>query len=164
VISSHPQSRAGVSGRSTEDSNQRFAAIRQLSLDLEPKSVVPGSFNDCFVIRAILVDAIKHCGKSRAQLAEEMTFLSGRKITERMLYGFTAESKEDSRWPGELDRAFCKATGDNRLLGCRVEQAGLHVVTDVDMELRELGKQFLIRKEADEQIALLERRLHGRAL
>jgi hypothetical protein len=162
--SSRTQSRPQQSAASTVNAERKITPIQQLKLDLDRRSIIPGSFNDCFVIRAILVDAIKQSGKTRVAIAEEMTLLVGRQITERMLNAFTAESKEDSRWPAELDRAFCEVTGDARLLACRIEQAGLHVITDDEKYLLELGRQFLIRNQADEQIALLERRLRGVAL
>ena len=124
----------------------------------------PGSLNDAHLVRAVLTEVIRACGKSRATICEEMTYLSGQEVTERRLNGFTAESKEDFRWPAELDRAFCTVTGDTRLLTCRVELHGLHVITADEMELLELGRAFLKRTQSEDQIALLQRRLHGRSL
>ena len=91
-----------------------------------------------------------------------MEFLLARTFTEKMLNAFTAESRDDRRWPAEFDRAFCKATGDNTLLACRAEMAGLHVITDEEMLLLDLGRQHLLRSQAEEKIALLQKRLHGR--
>jgi len=159
--SSRTQLRTKPGAASTAKHQQKITAIQQLSFDLQSANLLPGSFNDAFIIRGILVDAIKRSGKSRIQLAEEMSLLTGREITERMLNGFTAESKEDYRWPAELDRAFCHATGDDRLLTCRVEQAGLQVINGEEADVLKLGRQYLIRKSADEQIALLEARLRG---
>ena len=62
------------------------------------------------------------------------------------------------------DFAFCRATGDDRLLACRVEMAGMQVIDSEEADVLELGRQYLIRKHADEQIALLEARLRGVAL
>lgn len=86
-----------------------------------------------------------------------------RTVTDKMLDAFTAESRSDRRWPAEFDRAFCKATGDNTLLACRAELAGLHVITEEEHLVLELGRAFLQRNDADEQIALLQKRLHGRS-
>jgi hypothetical protein len=123
-----------------------------------------GSLNDGRLIREVLTEVIRTCGKSRTQIAEEMSYLTGQEVTERRLNGFTAESKEDFRWPAELDRAFCTVTGDTRLLTCRVELHGLHVINDDEMELLELGRAFLKRTQSEDQIALLQRRLHGRSI
>ncbi|WP_148210158.1 hypothetical protein [Candidatus Korobacter versatilis] len=125
---------------------------------------VPGSMDDASLVRGILVDAIRKCGKSRPQIADELTELVGRKITERQLNGFTAESREDFRWPSELDRAFCFVTGDDRLLRTRAELAGFRVITVAEYDLLELGRQYLIRKRADAVVSRLEGALSGRAL
>jgi hypothetical protein len=120
--------------------------------------------NDAALIRSIVADAIRKSSKSRAQIAEEMTYLVGREITERMLNGFTADSRDDYRWPAELDRAFCEATGDDRLLRCRVELAGYRVISQQEAEILELGRQYLMRQRAADNLAALEKRLGGVAL
>jgi hypothetical protein len=113
-------------------------------------------------VRTALAESIRASGKSRAQIADEMTFLTGRKVTERMLNGYTAESKEDYLFPAELTRAFCVATGDTRVLHCLAELNGFRVVSAEESELIELGRAFLQRNQAEEQIEILQRRLHGR--
>jgi hypothetical protein len=143
---------------------QNFASSEQESLSFDSDVVPSGSLDDSSVIRGVLIQSIKRSVKTRAAIAEQMEYLLARTITEKMLNAFTAESRDDRRWPAEFDRAFCKATGDNTLLACRAEMAGLHVITDEEKMLLELGRQFLLRNQADEQIALLQRRLHGRAL
>lgn len=93
-----------------------------------------------------------------------MTYLVGRKITERMLNGYTAESQEDYLFPAELTRAFCVATADSRLMRHIAELHGMQLIGAEESELIELGRAFLQRTEAEEQIGLLQRRLHGRIL
>lgn len=88
-----------------------------------------------------------------------MTFLMGTEVTERRLNGFVADSREDLRWPAELDRAFAIATGDDRILRCRAEAAGLKVISGPDIHLLELGRQFLQRERSDAEIVELKRRL-----
>jgi hypothetical protein len=155
------QSRRNYGAASTESATQKITGIEQLRLDLDSRNLSAGCFNDCFTIRAILVDAIKLSNKSRIQIAEEMSLLVGRKITERMLNGFTAESKKDCRWPAELDRAFCEVTGDVRLIASRLEQTGMHVISDADLIDLELGRQFRARHQADAEIAMLLGRRGG---
>ena len=113
------------------------------------------------LVRSILVDSIRACGKSRIEIADEMSRLLGRKVTERMLNAFTAESKEEHRWPAEFDRAFCAATGDNRLLTCRVEAAGLRVINAEEEKLLDLGREYLRRKRAEKKLAALESDFEG---
>ena len=124
---------------------------------------LPGSFDDASVIKGVLVQVMKRSGYSRATIADRMSYLLGRTVTEKMLYAFTGESRDDRRWPAEFDRAFCEATGDNTLLRCRAERAGLHVIDQSQMDLLELGRAFLQRTQAEEKIAKLQARLSGRA-
>lgn len=157
--SSRPQSSTGVPNSSLANSEQSFTGNPQQKLFNAGKELLPGELNDALVIRGVLTDSIKHCAKSRAQIAEEMTYLVGREVTERMLNAYTAESKEDHRWPSELTRAFCAVTGDNRLLRCVVERAGLYVISDEDAALLELGRQYFQKLRATESIASIEQRL-----
>lgn len=164
MSSSRPQSRALSPARSTEKLRRVCGVIHQLPLSLNREDVLPGTLNDSGVIRAILTEVIRACGKSRIQIAEEMSYLVGREVTERMLNGFTAESREDYRWPAELDRAFCTVTGDTRLLTCRVELHGFHVIDDDDLLLLELGRAVHQKNEAVDAIEVLQRKLAGREL
>jgi hypothetical protein len=116
------------------------------------------------MVRAVLIESIRKCDKSRAQIAEDVTFFSGREVTEISLNKFTAESRTDYRWPAELDRTFCRAVGDDTLLRCRAELAGYHVIDSTEAELLDLGREYLRQKRASEKVALLEKRLAGMEL
>jgi hypothetical protein len=141
---------------------QRFSTVRgQKNLFEGGKIAGPGSLDDSQMVREALARAIRKCHKSRAQLADEITRLTGRKLTEIVLNKFTAGSRTDYRWPAELDRAFAVATGDDAILRCRIEAAGLFVITAQECELLELGREYLRQKRASEQVALLEKRLRG---
>lgn len=121
----------------------------------------PGSLNDDLLVRKTITDAIKASKKSREQIAEEMSYALGMRVTARIITAFTSESKELHRWPGAWDRAFCAAVSDQSLLKCRVEAAGLHVISDAEAELLELGREYLRQKRAAERISLLEKGLQG---
>lgn len=56
-----------------------------------------GSLDDGALVRSVLIKAIKKCKKSRAQIAEEISRLTGRKLTETALNKFAAESRTDYR-------------------------------------------------------------------
>jgi len=113
------------------------------------------------LVRETITDSIKRSGKSREQIADEMTRTLGLQVTSRMITSFTSESKELHRWPGAWDRAFCAAVNDNRLLFCLVEKAGFRVINEAEVDLLELGREYLKQKRANDQVALLERRLQG---
>jgi len=122
----------------------------------------PGSMNDAALVRSAAVEAIRNCPKSRIQIVEEMSRLTGRRITKRMLDGWTAESRDDHRWPAEVMRAFCSATGSDRLLRVLPEAAGLRVITEQESDLLELGRSYLQRKLAERNMGALEQRLKHR--
>jgi hypothetical protein len=129
--------------------------------DNSTTNAVPGSLNDEALVREVISEAIKRSGKSREQIADDMTRGLARPVTARMITAFTTETKEQHRWPGAWDRAFCAAVGDTRLLFCRVELAGYKVINDAESDLLELGRETLRQKRAAEKAALLEARLRG---
>jgi hypothetical protein len=129
--------------------------------DNSSNNAVPGGLNDEALVREVISEAIKRSGKSREQIAEEMARSLARPVTARMITAFTSETKEQHRWPGAWDRAFCAAVGDTRLLFCRVELAGFHVIDNAELELLSLGREYLRQKRASEKVALLEKRLQG---
>lgn len=90
-----------------------------------------------------------------------MSLLTGTKVTERRINAFTAESREDFRFPLELLRAFCVATGDFSLIQQLAESLGLHLITEQESALLDLGREYLRQKRASENVAKLEQRLRG---
>jgi len=61
--------------------------------------------------RAAISDALKRCPLSRWQVAARMSELTGVEITKTMLDSWTAESKENHRFPAIFLPAFCEAVG-----------------------------------------------------
>lgn len=116
----------------------------------------PGSLNDELMVRSVLTASIKRSSKSREVIADEMSVLLGITVTARMITAFTAESKELHRWPGAWDRAFCSVVGDTTLLTCRAELAGFCLITAEDEAILKLGRAYLQRTAADEQMASLQ--------
>ncbi len=159
--SSRPQSPSRPGRTSPVKGARRFTSKLQQNLFGFSDLGHPGSMNDAALIRAIVVDAMKHCTKSRAQIADEMSLLVGTQVTERMLNAFAADSREDHRFPSELARAFCAVVGDDRLLTCCAEAAGLHVIDETGWELLELGREYLRQKRSASAVAGLEKRLAG---
>ena len=121
----------------------------------------PGSFNDESVVRGIVTQVIRSNRKSREQIAEEMSFLLGDRITVRMLNSYTSEAAEQHRWPLQYTRAFCQVVEDWSLIRCITERSNLHLISDDETRLLDLGRQYLRRKRADAAIADLEKQLEG---
>jgi hypothetical protein len=120
-------------------------------------STLPGSMNDDDLVRGIITQAIKSSKKSRTQIAEEMSYLLGDKVTDRMLASWTSGAMEKHRFPLHFSRAFCIATENWRLVRCVAELAGFTVIDKEDAEILELGRTYLARKAADESMSALER-------
>jgi hypothetical protein len=102
---------------------------------------------------------MRSSGKSRAQLADEMSYLLGTLVTERALNAYAAESREDHKFPAQYARALAEVTGDNRVLTCHVEKAGLVVITVEEKLILELGRQVLAKERAEVEIADLKQQL-----
>ena len=72
-----------------------------------------------------------------------------------MLNSFTAESKENHRWPLAWTRAFCQVTGDWRLLRALTERAGYQLITTKQVRLLRLAEQLVARESSDRGLRLL---------
>jgi hypothetical protein len=161
MSSSRTQSGFHPQPASTENGQRRIAVDRQPSLFESARSEVIDPSSDTTFVRQALVAAIRQCGKSRAQIADEMSQLTATEVTVRRLNAFTAESREDYRFPIELARAFCMATGNYELLFGLVVRSGLHVISDTELELLELGREYLRQKRANDRVQMLEKKLGG---
>ena len=113
------------------------------------------------MIRSVVTDALKQSVLSRVQVADEMSRLTGTTVTERQLNNFSSSAREEYRFPCELERAFCAATGDYRLLVCRAELSGLRLADQNELDLMELGREYLRHKRAASAVAGLEVKLMG---
>jgi len=149
--SSRPQSSSRSASASLETLGELFTP------DLQ--DLTPGSFNDEFVIRGVVTNAIKNCGKSRQQIAEEMTGLLGAPVTKRALDSYTSDAADQNRFPAQYTRAFCYVTKDWSLIRCVSERSGLHVITKAERRLLELGRQTLIQERAAAAVARLKTEL-----
>lgn len=96
-----------------------------------------GSEHGCHdaAIRKLLTEVMRSCSKSRAQIAEEMSRLTGLHITANMLYGYSAKDRRPARFPAVFVPAFCKATGDFRLQKMLLDARMTQLVETVEREL-----------------------------
>lgn len=74
-----------------------------------PKAI--GSFDIDRKFREGISAALKQCPLSRYQIAARMSELTDTDITKTMLDSWTAESKENHRFPAIYLPAFCEAVG-----------------------------------------------------
>jgi hypothetical protein len=149
---------------STEISERRFSAGAQQTLFSLKPVPLPGSLDDAALVRSALTKAIRDCNKSREQIAECMSRLTGTQVTVRQLNNFTAEAREDCRFPLEFLRAFSVATGDFSVLSAVVRALGLEVITETENSVLALGREYLRQKRAAENMQSLEELLAKREL
>lgn len=121
----------------------------------------PASLDVDLTLRMTVTQILRDCKKSRETIAEEMTFLTGVKVTDHMLYCYSAESKEAHRFPAAFIPAFCRATGDYRLLSALVAKLGARVIDEGEALLLEIAKKQLIREEIDQEMESLKREVRA---
>ncbi|MBZ5697903.1 MAG: hypothetical protein LAN18_05090 [Acidobacteriia bacterium] len=66
-------------------------------------------------LRNLITILIRKCPKSRAQIAEELTALTGQRVTAQSLYGFTSFANKQTRFPAEFVEPFCQIVGNDEL-------------------------------------------------
>lgn len=155
--SSGDQSQADVPSESLANLKESFPPNRATRAESE----IPGSFNDDAVVRSVITDGIRKSPKSREAIADEMSALTGERITVRMLNSYTSVAAEQHRFPAQYVRAFCHSIDDWTLLRCIAERGNFSLIAGPEADLMELGRQYLRQKRAAEQAAELEKRLAG---
>jgi hypothetical protein len=101
---------------------------------------IPGCYDISRSIRAIITDSLRQSPKSRHQVAARMSELLGREITKAQLDAFSAESKENHRFPLEYLPAFVEATGDRSLIRFIAEKCMGYYIENADALHLELGR------------------------
>lgn len=98
---------------------QKRIDLNQLSLfdvlkdyhERKPTLTPAGSFDVDRQFREAISEALKNCPLSRWHVVGRMSELTGCEITKSMLDTWTAESKENHRFPAIFLPAFCEAVG-----------------------------------------------------
>lgn len=108
------------------DQNER-GQFRPARLNISPK------------ITAATKNAIRTAPKSRESIADEMSALTGERITVGMINNWTADS-HPHEMPGRLYAAFCVATGDIELIRIQAEAAGVFLLPGPDVLRAEIQK------------------------
>lgn len=110
----------------------------------------PGRMSVSSRLLASIKAAIKAAPKSREQIADDMTELSGSEITVSMLNNWTAES-HPHKLPAELIGVFCEATSHFEPLLILNESAGIFTVEPPDVIRARLQKLEERKKELDKE-------------
>jgi hypothetical protein len=139
-------------------SNKKIDTTGQLSIfdlieraesarrDAEPESMA-GKFDLDKRFRALISEALKTSKYSRYQVAARMSEYLAKTVSKETLDTWTAESKENHRFPLSYLPAFRWACEDTRLMRELADQCGGHYIESEDALLMELGKIADMKKE-----------------
>jgi hypothetical protein len=91
-------------------------------------------------VRQGISEAIRRSGMKRWEIAGRMSELAGAEITESMLNAWSAESREDRRFPAEYLAVFCYVTGDRELLRQMAQRIHCWLLESEEAVMAELGR------------------------
>ncbi len=121
-----------------------------------PTPSVPGAMNFNMQLRHLLSDVLKACPKSRADVAAQMSVLTGDHITVHMLNAWTAESREGWRFALEYLPAFEVATETTAITAWIASLRGGKVLIGKEALDAEIGKLERARDDATRKIKQLK--------
>ena len=131
-----------------------------LTLDLfevpVPRNPVPGALNVASGLRHLLSDLLKHCPRSRFEIAAHMSELTGQEITKHQLDSWTAESREGWRFPLEYLPAFEVAVATHAITAWLADVRGCKVLVGKDALDAEIGKLERLKEDAGRKIKQLK--------
>lgn len=99
----------------------------------------PARLNILAQIDAAIKNAIRKAPKSREIIADEMSELTGERVTIGMINNWTAASHVHEM-PGRFYAAFCVATSDIEVIRIQAEAAGVYTLPGPDALRAEIQK------------------------
>ncbi|MBE3574569.1 MAG: hypothetical protein IMW99_03805 [Firmicutes bacterium] len=145
--------KAPVAGKTDNQLSLFDALVREAAATAQDPAA--GSMNQATLIRAGISEAIRKSGMKRWEIAGRISELTGCEVTESMLNAWSAESRDDRRFPAELLAAFCYVTGDRELLRTILQPLGCHLFETEQAVMAELGR-ITVQKQ---QLSAKERQL-----
>jgi hypothetical protein len=132
-----------------------FDLIKDVSRKQKEASSHPATIGKASIdatVRHLITDALKGCPLSRYEIAAKMSEILGVEITKSQLDSWSAESKENHRFPFVYTGAFCMATCNKSLIRYMAELCEGYFIEGEDAIRLELGKteeqkQELLKKE-----------------
>ncbi len=125
-----------------------------LDLLMVDRASGPGSFYIQTQLKNEISEGLRRCRMSRFEVAAKMSELLGYEVTKTMLDSYTAESKENYRFPAEWLAPFCVITGHyeplkliNRLARFPIPDAEKLLDLEIERRMKELKE---IEKELED--------------
>jgi len=132
-----------------------FETVIRQEIEAARTAPIPGSLNIRHQLLAALTSALRYAGKSREQIADEMTLYTGEEITVHMINAWVCQSKENHRFPLEYLPAFRRATDTMDALNVVSQACGAFTLRGPDAlraDIRKLDEKK--KAKADESKAL----------
>lgn len=125
----------------------------EVPVELSP---TPGALDCSETVRRVLGDLIKKAPHSRQEIAEQMSVLTGKEISEHSLDSWTADSRKGWRFPLEYLPAFEVATETHELTSWMADLRGCRVLVGKDVLDAEIGKLERVKENAGRRIRQLK--------
>jgi hypothetical protein len=138
--------------------------VQQGQAEIFQGNEAPGCLNIDAQIRGLVTQALKQTSLSRYEVAGKMSELIGKEITKAMIDSWSAESKENHRFPLAYLPAFCRATGSREILRFLADKCGGFYIESAEALYTELGRIEQQKKELLEKektIKMMIQRLKG---
>jgi hypothetical protein len=139
-----------------------FSIIEELSRKQAEAASSPsinGKASIDAAVRSIISDALKRCPLSRYEVAAKMSDILGVEITKSQIDSWSAESKENHRFPFVYTGAFCQSTGDKTLARYMAKLCDGYFIEGKEALYMELGKIQEQKKDLDSREELIKRTL-----
>jgi hypothetical protein len=133
-----------------------FEVIQNFQSD-KPAERPVGCMNIDKAFREAISEALKKSSLSRYQVAARMSELTDTDITKTMLDSWTAESKEQHRFPAIFLPAFCEAVGCNDPLQLLGKLVGVFILPGPEALRAEIHKieEEIARKQNEKRKRML---------
>jgi hypothetical protein len=131
--------------KKTTDNNQLdiFDLIKEVSRKQAEAAEDPSTNGKASIdaaVRSLVSQALKRNRGSRYDVAARMSEILGVEISKAQLDAWSAESKENHRFPLVYAAAFCEATGDKALVRYIAKLCGGYFIEGEDALRLELGR------------------------
>ena len=114
---------------------------------LPSQQLEDGSLRTFESVKAAVNHALRQCGLSRDVVAEEVSRLTGHKITKHQINNWAAQGKEDRPVPLNVLAALIQITGDHSLAEAALAGTGLQLLTPDEAIYYEIGVMEAEKKE-----------------
>jgi len=130
-----------------------FEFLEKMQKEAASPEKSPGGMDIDRAFRERVSEALRECRLSRYQVAARMSEMVGQDITKTMLDSWTAESKEQHRFPAVFLPAFCEAVGSTEPLRMLGQVVGAFVLPGPEALRAEIQRieEEITRKRAEKR-------------